>query len=472
MKYIIKFGTLPLLLLIMTGCRKFVQAPLPITELVGSNVFSSNSTATAAVTGIMTTMTENSVGGGPTGISALGGLSADEFILYPGATSLQQQVYINEQLSSNPPTIWSDLYNIIYQANAAINGIAGSPGVDSAMRLQLIGESEFLRAFAYFYLVNLYGDCPLVLTGNYQVTRTMGRTPAMDVYAQIAADLSGAQKMLGTNYLTPNGSVTPERVRPNAGAAAALLARVYLYEGKYDSAELEATAVINNSGYQLVQDLDSAFLASNSEAIWQLEIPDGGFNTPDAGAFLLSYFGGPSAYVPFILSDSLEYAFEPGDLRAVHWTDSITVGTTVYYFPFKYKLYYTGEPPTEYPTILRLAEQFLIRAEARAQQGNLVGTNSALSDVNVIRSRAGLAGSPAQTLPDMMSAIMKERRMELFTEYGHRWLDLKRTGTVNAVMTTVTPQKGGVWQASDSLWAIPLTDILSDANLIQNPGYN
>ena len=235
---------------------------------------------------------------------------------------------------------------------------------------------------------------------------------------------------------------------------------------------MEATAVINGGPYQLVGDLDSAFLAGNSEAIWQLETPNTGSNAPDAGAFLLSYFGGPSAYFPIILSDSLEYAFEPGDLRAVHWTDSMSVGTAVYYFPYKYKLAYTGEPPTEYPTMLRLAEQFLIRAEARAQQGNLSGPNSAVSDLNVVRTRAGLAGSSAQTLPAMMNAILKERRMELFTEYGHRWLDLKRTGMVDAVMTIVTPEKGGVWEASDSLYVIPRTDILADAKLIQNPGYN
>ena len=210
MKYRIKFGILPLLLLIIAGCRKFVQAPLPTTELIGANVYSSNSTAAAAVTGILTTMTNNSVGGGPTGISALCGLSADDFFLYPGATPLTQQVFINAQLSTNPPTIWSDLYNIIYQANAAVSGISGSTGVDSAMRQQLTGEAEFLRAFADFYLVNLYGDCPLVLTANYQQSETMGRTPASQVYDQIVADLSGAQKMLGENYLTPDGGITLE----------------------------------------------------------------------------------------------------------------------------------------------------------------------------------------------------------------------------------------------------------------------
>ena len=148
------------------------------------------------------------------------------------------------------------------------------------------------------------------------------------------------------------------------------------------------------------------------------------------------------------------------------------VGTTVYYYPYKYKLYFTGQPPVEYPTLLRLAEQYLIRAEARAQQGNLSGPNGSLADLNFIRQRAGLPPSTASTQPDVLTAILNERRMELFTEYGHRWLDLIRTQQVNAVMSLVTPGKGGIWQATDTLYPIPLTDIKADLNIRQNPGYN
>ncbi len=454
------------------SCDKLVQVPPPVTSLVGSTVFNSNATAASVVSGIISSMQLNSVGGGPDGISAIVGLSADDFMLYPGADPLLQQVYANAQLSSNPPSMWSDLYNVIFQVNTAISGISASSGVTKAMKNQLIGESEFLRAFSYFYLVNLYGDVPLILTGNYQVNEGLGRSPESQVYAQMVADLANAQTLLSASYLTPNGTTTAERVRPNVGAATALLARVYLFEGKYDSAEYEATQVINNSMYGLVVNLDSAFLAGNQEAIWQLEVPGIGFNANDAFAFLLSYYGGPASYAPYVLSDSLEYNFEPGDLRAQNWTDSLTVGTTVYYFAWKYKLGYTGQPAVEYPTIMRLAEQFLIRAEARAQQGNLTGSNSALSDLNIIRQRAGLSPSAAATSSAILPAILRERRFELFTEYGHRWLDLKRTGNVDAVMSVVTPLKGGTWAPSDSLYAIPINDIQADAKIIQNPGYN
>ena len=472
MKSYTTFSLFLTLLLAAVGCKKFVEAPLPNTQLVGQSVYSSNNTAASAVTGLYEAMVSNSIGGNSGGISALVGLSADDFWLYPGATTVQQQFYLNMQTSTNPSTIWNDLYNIIYQANSAIDGINSSSGVTASMKQQLVGEAKVVRAFSYFYLVNLYGDVPLILTTSLVENEAYFRSPSRQVYEQVISDLHDAQADLNLNYLAPNGSSTTERVRPNWGTATALLARVFLYKGMYDSAETAATAVISDGNYTLVQDLDSAFLANNTEAIWQLEPPNNGFNAGDGQAFLLNDLGGPSAYSPYVLSDSLEYDFEPGDLRAIHWTDSMVMNSTTYYFPYKYKLYYTGAPPQEYPTLMRLAEQYLIRAEARAQLGHLVGPNSAESDIDVIRQRAGLPNTGASTFPELMTAILNERRFELFTEYGHRWLDLKRTNTIDAVMSVVTPAKGGNWTLIDTLYPIPKNDILSDSHLTQNPGYN
>jgi starch-binding outer membrane protein, SusD/RagB family len=198
-------------------------------------------------------------------------------------------------------------------------------------------------------------------------------------------------------------------------------------------------------------------------------MPNNGFNTPDGSVFLLSEFGGPSEFYPFILSDSLVYNFEPMDLRRTHWVDSIIVSPTTYFFPFKYKLYYTGTPPAEYPMLLRLAEQYLIRAEAGAQQNKI---QDAQTDLNVIRVRAGLGNTTANDQATLLIAIESERRFELFTEYGQRWLDLKRTDEVDSVMNKVTRQKGGTWTTTDQLYPIPLSEIKADVNLTQNQGYN
>jgi starch-binding outer membrane protein, SusD/RagB family len=458
----------------LVSCSKFVQVSPPTTEIVGATVYSTNSTAASAVTAIYLSMdgyntAGGSVGGGTYGISALLGLSADEFTLYPTTDQILNPVYANNILSKTAVPMWGDLYNLIYQANSAIEGISSSSGVTASMKQQLIGESEVVRAFCNFYLVNIYGNVPNVVSTDYKVNETIGQSSPAQVYQQIVSDLLDSQGLLSDNFLAPDGSTTTERVRPNRGAATALLARVYLYEQKWDSAEAEATAVINNSNYILVTSLDSAFLSNNTEAIWQLEIPNNGFNTHDGSAFLLSDFGGPSSSYPFCLSDSLVYGFEPNDLRRITWVDSIVVNAATYYFPFKYELNYTGMPPQEYPVLFRLAEQYLIRAEARAQQSNLGG---AADDLNVIRTRAGLPNTTAVSQQDLLDAIYRERRFELFTEYGHRWLDLIRSGNVNSLMGVVTPQKGGNWLTTDQLYPIPLTEIQGDPKLNQNPGYN
>ena len=248
---------------------------------------------------------------------------------------------------------WSDLYNLIYQANAAIEGISASTGVTPIMKQQLIGEAKFTRAFCDFYLVNIYGDVPLVTSTNYKTNTIISRSPKTLVYQAIIDDLKDADSLLSDNYLAPDGSVTFERVRPNRGAVNALLARVYLYMGDWVDAEARSDSVINGTGnYSLVSDLNSVFLANSSEAIWQLESQNNGFNTPDAFVILCyTLFGGPNANNPYILSDSLVSGFEPGDLRRVNWVDSIIVSSQTYYCPFKYKVAYTGSAPIEYPMV-------------------------------------------------------------------------------------------------------------------------
>jgi hypothetical protein len=72
----------------------------------------------------------------------------------------------------------------------------------------------------------------------------------------------------------------------------------------------------------------------------------------------------------------------------------------------------------------------------------------------------------------MLNAIYHERQVELFTEWGHRWFDLKRTGNLNAVMTAVAPAKGSTWSSYMQLMPIPPTDIMADPNIKQNQGYN
>jgi starch-binding outer membrane protein, SusD/RagB family len=264
-------------------------------------------------------------------------------------------------------------------------------------------------------------------------------------------------------------NVTTERTRPTLWAATALLARVYLYMKDWTGADSAATALIAGGGYSLCS-LNSVFLSNSTEAIWQLQPVTGQTqNTLEAILYIIPATGLNIAN-PISLSSSQMASFEPGDQRVGNWADSVVVNGVAYYYPYKYKINDPTAPISEYIMVMRLAEQYLIRAEAKTQEGNI---SAAQSDLNVVRGRASLPATTASTPSDMLTAVLHERQVEMFSEWGNRWLDLKRTGNVNAVMGTdgVCSQKGGVWNSDWQLYPIPLSDIQYDKNLVQNPDY-
>ena len=209
------------------------------------------------------------------------------------------------------------------------------------------------------------------------------------------------------------------------------------------------------------------------------------FNTVDAKQFIIPSTG-PSNNQPVYLSTSMVNAFETNDKRAIsgNWINTVTVSGNTYRFPYKYKIAAldnsinatTGtQNMKEYQMLFRLGELYLIRAEARAKQNNISGSRA---DLLAIRRRAGLADVTltANDQASLLSAVLQERRVELFSEYGHRWFDLKRTGNIDAVMTSVTPLKSGgltTWESFRQLFPLPIADINNaQGNIKQNPGYD
>jgi hypothetical protein len=463
---------------VVAGCKKLVKIDAPPTATTGENVYNSDATAIAALTGIYTDMSLNSdyFANGFTTLSFFAGLSADEFSLYNGVTNTSQIAYFKNKLSSNPSPsgagfeFWQKIYSpYIFLCNSAIEGINKSTSLSKAVKNQLLGEAKFMRAFFYFYLVNLYGDVPLVTTTDYKVNSSLPRSSTEEVYNQIIVDLKDAQSSLSEMYLSSNlMNSSAERVRPNKYTATALLARVYLYKRDWSNAESEATTVINNSTLYSLDSLNAVFLKNSYEAIWQLQpVSSGTTNTQDAYLFIIPQTG-PDDYHPAYISDHLLNSFESGDWRRIYWIDSVTVAGTKFYYPFKYKVNEQSAPVQEYLMMFRLGEQYLIRAEARAEQGNFTGSNS---DLNLIRTRAGLSSVAFQNKSILMTSILHERQVELFAELGHRWLDLKRTNSVDSVMKIVAPQKGGVWSSNWKLYPLPIDDLSKNYSLIQNPGY-
>jgi hypothetical protein len=506
----------PLLLIIsvsliafnVVSCKKLAETPIPTDQVAQNSVYTNDATAIAVMNDVYRLMNTAPIQslGNLGSISVNLGLAADEFSLtspYKTGTNLFQKYYQND-LSTVSPTLtyggehWGPFYKIIFRCNAAIEGLSSS-GADvltPKVKLQLLGEAKFVRSFFYFYLVNEFGDVPLVLTTDPQMNINLARSPKADVYKQMINDLLDAEDKLSSDYLDVTLlSKTSERVRPTKWAAAALLARVYLYNGNftgdasnYTNAEAKASEVINNTGsYALLPTLNGVFLKNSKEAIWQIQPTDVNFNTREGQILVIPgtgpAFGGTGN--PVVLSTQLLGSFEANDKRKAkgNWVDTIIYKSSP--APLKYDTlpyvakYKIGTSTgvntiaglTEYFTVLRLAEQYLIRSEARAQLANFNGSQS---DLNLIRNRAGLLSITPNDKTSLLTAILYERQHELFGEWGHRWLDLKRTGNIEAVMTLVTPINTGgspTWRSYQQLFPIPMDIIQTSPNVRQNGGY-
>lgn len=457
--------TLSLALIAAASCKKYVDTPLPKNELVSELVFTDDKTATAAMVGLYSNMNAFNYYYANVLMNYLTAMQADD--LYYLSTFANYDVFRQNSLlpsSQYVQSMWKDQYAYIYHANACIEGLTAAAALTPAVKNQLLGEAHFMRAFLHFYLVNMYGDVPLITTTNYLENNVKPREKTAVVYDTIISDLITAKKLMADNYPSTN------RVRPNKAAATALLARVYLYTKQWAAAETEASLVLNNSLYSLLKDLNGVFLANSREAIWQLQPVNvaGGRNTWEG---FTSTPATATASPAFRLdTTNLIAKFETGDLRLANWTGlrKLSTGATVY-FPFKYKVRTnptTVTTLTEYSMVMRLAEQFLIRAEARIQQDKL---NEGRADLDSIRLRAALTVLPTNLdKAALLLAVEKERKLELFVEWGHRWFDLKRTNRSTAVLG---PVKGSFWQATDTLYPIPTNAIKTNIYLEQNEGY-
>lgn len=484
----------------LISCHKLVEIPPPVNFTASSNVYTNDETVIAVLTGIYLDMSKPKQGGfvGIDGISAVLGISADELEI-SGFASTRAQRYFNNDLSpiGTGYENWQPLYNYVFRCNAIMEGLVeeNAKSITASVRKHLLGEAKFLRAFCYFYLVNIFGDVPLVVSTDYKVNQVLPNSPKTKVYELIVADLKEAMGLLSENFLGPDLlNVSSERVRPTKWAAASLLARVYMFTGQYSSAEEQASLVISNVNKFNLTALNDVFKKNSNEAIWQLQPVAVNYNTEDGKTFIIPSFesssmAGPSGASPFYLSKEQLMAFETGDRRKIlgNWVDttiytvtaSPLVRDTVYYVN-KYKknlpdLTITGsnayQNMTEYQMVLRLSEQYLIRSEARARQSNISG---AQADLNAVRVRAGLGPTPASSQQALIDAILKERRTELFCEWGDRWFELKRTGTIDNVMNVMTLLKSSglnQWQPFRQYFPKQQAEMDKMPYVTQTPGY-
>lgn len=456
----------------------FIDIDPPKNQLLTANVFGTDETATAAMVDIYIGM----IGRNSDSyyIPYACGHAADELARYSTNVPLSD-LYINRPKPADAFTnrFWNNSYFYIYQANSVIEGCENSANLHPEVKKQLLAEAHFIRAFWVYYLTSFFGEIPLTITSNYSVNLNLRRSPITDVFRQIVSDLEYAIGNLNPLYVNGTSRATVnDRCRPNQSAAMALLARVQVANKKWEEAERLTSSVIDNVALYDTVPINQVFLSNNKESLWQVAQPvprSTNISTYEGYGFVLETKPNVTAgFVSSAVSKNLLEAFEQGDLRRKHWigefVDMKVIPNQSYFFPSKYKVRVTTATPTEQSTILRLAEQFLIRAEARVQLGNFDG---ALADINVIRKRAGLPFLPPGDKQYLLKAILKERQTELFAEWGHRWIDLKRMGFAEEIMPTVLAGKqGGAWSSTMELWPLPQIEVERNGNLVPNPGYN
>lgn len=437
-------------ILILTNCEDFVSVDRLQTQILAEQIFEDDAMANSAVVGLYKSFKS----GIPSFLSYNSSVYSDEVI--PFLNSVSNAYYTNSLQPNEISLPWSPFYNVIYGANNAIEKLQKSRSISQTKIKQYIAEAKFIRAMCHFYLVNFFGDVPLVLTSDVNTNKLISRTPVALVYDQIIVDLIDAKNDLGDDY----SHSANERTRANKWVASAMLARVYLFAKNYPKAEAEANLVIGSGKYSLLTPLTGIWSKNNAEAMLQLA---NNYSENNSAAYDYIYTNSPVA----VLTSSLLDAFESGDLRKNTWIQTSTYSGQSVSIP--YKMTTTAINPPEYFTLIRLAEMYLIRAEARAAREDFGGC---ADDINVLRLQHGGLTTPLADPANLEAAttmVLNERQVELFTEGCHRFFDLKRTGRIDAVMQNAKPD---YWKSTASLYPIPLTERQRNPNLNpQNPGY-
>lgn len=437
------------LLVSASSCKKFLDVT-PKDSVSDDQTIFDKSSAETAVRGIYRGLSADNYYG--VNFQSIGYLSGDN-VQWTGSQSIVQD-FINHNVKPDNATVsavWAAIYSTINRANDAIAGVPAVNDVNLTQteKNQLQGEAYFIRALGYFDLARTWGGVQIVTSPTKSASDKNGitRSTLAQTYAQVLSDLNAAEPLLAV-------PTTPNPVRANKETVWALKARYYLYQKDWVNAENYATQVLNDTqNYQLLKPFSSWFannVIGTKESVFELAYSTT-YTNGHRGQWQPPANGGTRQWAP----NAAFVALVNNPL--IGGTRSALIAQTSQGLWYG-NLYYRS-PATDPAYVIRIAELYLIRAEARAQQNNL---NGALADLNAIRNRAGLDNSPATTQADILLAIENERRIEFALE-PHRWFDLVRTGRAAAVLGISDPNK--------FLLPIPVDQLNADPSLTQNPGY-
>lgn len=482
-------------LALLGGCGKKYLDLQPVDRITTQNFYQTESDAVQAVTACYSQL---GVGGQYNwALWSIGEIMSDNSFTGgggggDGAAQIQLD-FFNIPPTNDPVTrLWGGCYVGIGACNLVLQKVPGITNMSAAVRQRSLGEAQFLRAKYYFDLVRAFGDVPLITVPPASPSDAqLPRVPAAQVYAQIETDLQAAIGNLPPSY---GGT---DVGRATKWAATGLLAKVYLTEGKLAEAATQADAVLTGSGKSLWADYGDNFKVANEngqESLFEVQYKSGlnAYTFDGPGSAINEFWGARFFGNPYVVSGG-GYGFnipekefvdgyEAGDKRKAATIfvpgDEYTDGpkdskANVQVQPAKLdgdpngynvRKFYAGTASTIWDSplnvpVLRLAEMYLILAEANMNTGKMA---DGLAALNVVRRRAGLPNATALNL----DVILKERRYELAFEMD-RWYDLKRTKTLvnnpNLLAKGIKP--------FNDLLPIPQAERDVNPNLGQNPGY-
>lgn len=401
----------------------------------------------------------------------------------PGDTGSDKDLLDALTFNSSIPSV-RDVFNANYvginRANQALNILPKLTKADEGLRNRLIGEAKYLRAMMYFTLVKTFGGVPIVdrlpnPSSEEDKLMLLTRKSAAEVYAFIENDLKDAIAALPDRSAYPSS----EKARASKGAAHALLAKVSLYQQKWQNVVDHCNAV---TGYSLSPDYAKMFRIegeNDAESIYEIqgvgEIPAKGIQQYSQVQGARGAGGwGWGFNTP---SQSLIDAYEPGDVRkegtiifrGTTLYDGRVVPNTVENAAYNLKAYSSRFTDADHSDTnikyMRYAEVLLMKAEALNELGQ---TSAAIPLLNQIRNRAGLANTTALSQSEVKQAIWKERRVELAFEHD-RYFDLVRTGQAESAFA----KQGKTFvKGKHEVFPIPFDFIRQSAGITtQNPNY-
>jgi starch-binding outer membrane protein, SusD/RagB family len=444
MRKLIFFG----MIVLFTGCE--VLNLEPESKISDKLAIIDGSSLATALTGTYSRLQDNGYYGYT--FQSLGYLPGDN-VKWTGSYDFLAQFDANNVRPDNTQliSVYSGIYRTINSANQVIAAAATitDPLLSKTLRKQYKGEAYFIRALSYFDLSRVWGGMPLITLPTLSSLDNIDieRSSLDETRNQVLNDLNTADTLL---------TETTNRNRATLKTVYALKARLYLYMQDWTNAEIFATKLITDNNYELISPYNSFFannVKNTKESIFELAYSATDQND-HSNWWQPPVNSGRREWAPTDELVSLLNTAGTGGNRNTMIARTAPPGNLWYG-----NVYYRN-PRVDPAFVIRIAEMYLIRAEARAHLNKIP---EGVLDLNAVRSRAGLTPSSAATSDALLTAVEQERRLE-FAQEPHRWFDLVRTGRAAAVL--------GVTDQNKWIMPIPINEIqASNGHLAQNPGY-